>query len=280
VNRDLSNIPPELRASLEEKMGTFPYSGLANGDVPIDSLPVVWACSDFVAAACLRDETLLPWLFSEGRLQDGVTEDSLNADLESELDPADDEAHFMDELRRFRRRQLVRIAWRDIAGCTDVETILAELSLLADVCIRAACRRARDGLVARHGIPRGEDGAPLELMVLGMGKLGGGELNFSSDIDLVFLFPAHGETDGARPLEHEEYFARWGRKVAQLLGTVTAEGFVYRVDLRLRPFGESGPQVVSFDAFEDYLQQHGRDWERYAYVKARPVFGDGPFAEL
>ena len=113
-----------------------------------------------------------------------------------------------------------------------------------------------------------------------MGKLGGGELNFSSDIDLVFLFPEHGETDGGRALEHEEYFGRLGRRVAQLLGTVTAEGFVYRVDLRLRPFGESGPQVVSFDAFEEYLQQHGRDWERYAYVKARPVVGSDGFDEL
>jgi glutamate-ammonia-ligase adenylyltransferase len=243
-------------------------------------LPTVWACSDFVADACLRDERLLPWLLAEGRLHEGISEELLNADFDSRLDPAGDEAHFMDELRRFRRRHLVRIAWRDIAGYAGVEAILAELSLLADVCIRAACRRARDGLVARHGAPRGRDGTPLELMVLGMGKLGGGELNFSSDIDLVFLFPEHGETGGPRPLEHEEYFARWGRKVAQLLGTVTAEGFVYRVDLRLRPFGESGPQVVSFDAFEDYLQQHGRDWERYAYVKARPVFGAGPFDEL
>jgi glutamate-ammonia-ligase adenylyltransferase len=118
------------------------------------------------------------------------------------------------------------------------------------------------------------------LLVLGMGKLGGGELNFSSDIDLVLLFPEHGETDGPRPLAHEEYFIRVGRKVAQMLGTVTHEGFVYRVDLRLRPFGDSGPPVVSFDALEDYLQQHGRDWERYAYVKARPVHGGRGFAEL
>ena len=118
----------------------------------------------------------------------------------------------MDVLRRFRRRQLVRIAWRDLAGLADVETVLGELSLLADVCIRAACRRAAAALEARHGVPRGEDGAPLELMVLGMGKLGGGELNFSSDIDLVFLFPAHGETVGPRPVEHEEYFARLGRR--------------------------------------------------------------------
>jgi [glutamine synthetase] adenylyltransferase / [glutamine synthetase]-adenylyl-L-tyrosine phosphorylase len=273
---DLTNIPAVLRPALEERLAQL----AVQENVPRAALPMVWACSDFVADACLRDARLLPWLFDQRRLFDTATEDGLQADLESGLDPAGDDAQFMDELRRFRRRQLVRIAWRDLAGYADVETVLAELSLLADVCIRAACRRAGTALTARHGIPVGEDGAPLELMVLGMGKLGGGELNFSSDIDLVFLFPEHGETNGSRALEHEEYFARLGRRVAQMLGTVTAEGFVYRVDLRLRPFGESGPQVVSFDAFEDYLQQHGRDWERYAYVKARPVHGAGPFAEL
>ena len=247
------------------------------------SLALVWACSDFVADACLRDAALLPWLCEPGRLHAAASEGDLERDLHGGLGglgPADDDARFMDVLRRFRRRQLVRIAWRDLAGLADVETVLGELSLLADVCIRAACRRAAAALEARHGVPRGEDGAPLELMVLGMGKLGGGELNFSSDIDLVFLFPSHGETVGPRPMEHEEYFARVGRRVAQMLGSVTAEGFVYRVDLRLRPFGESGPQVVSFDAFEDYLQHQGRDWERYAYVKARPVHGAGPFGEL
>jgi glutamate-ammonia-ligase adenylyltransferase len=278
---DLTRIPSLLRPALEERLSqleekdSVPFSS-----GPLSALPVVWACSDFVAEACLRDASLLPWLGAERRLLEGVTEDSLKDDLASGLDPAGDDAHFMDELRRFRRRQLVRIAWRDLAGLADVETVLAELSLLADVCIRAACRRAGAVLATRHGVPCGADGRPLELMVLGMGKLGGGELNFSSDIDLVFLFPEHGETVGPRPLEHEEYFARLGRRVAQLLGTVTDEGFVYRVDLRLRPFGESGPQVVSFDAFEDYLQQHGRDWERYAYVKARPVHGAGPFDEL
>ena len=279
---DLEDIPGTLRPALIERLaqlGETAASPLSGHDA-FASLPLVWACSDFVAESCLRDRRLLPWLLDGRRLFDAVTEQRLDADLARELDPAADDAHFMDELRRFRRRQLVRIAWRDIAGLAGIETILAELSLLAEVCIRAACRRAGAALAARHGAPVGADGTPFELMVLGMGKLGGGELNFSSDIDLVFLFPEHGETAGPRPLEHEEYFARLGRKVAQLLGSVTAEGFVYRVDLRLRPFGESGPQVVSFDALEDYLQQHGRDWERYAYVKARPVFGAGPFDEL
>jgi [glutamine synthetase] adenylyltransferase / [glutamine synthetase]-adenylyl-L-tyrosine phosphorylase len=284
AQRDLSAIPDLLRPALEQRLAQLDErGGLPPGEGGTEvarSLARVWTCSDFVADACLRDDALLPWLCEAGRLGGPVTADGLARDLDDGLGPADDDVGFMEALRRFRRRQLVRIAWRDLAGLADVESVLGELSLLADVCIHAACRRAAAALETRHGIPRDEDGAPLELMVLGMGKLGGGELNFSSDIDLVFLFPSHGETVGPRPMEHEEYFARLGRRVAQMLGTVTADGFVYRVDLRLRPFGESGPQVMSFDAFEDYLQQQGRDWERYAYVKARPVHGAGPFGEL
>jgi glutamate-ammonia-ligase adenylyltransferase len=113
-----------------------------------------------------------------------------------------------------------------------------------------------------------------------MGKLGGGELNFSSDVDLVLLFPEHGETDGARGIANEEFFTRLGQALVRLLETPTPEGFVLRVDLRLRPFGDSGPLVSSFAAFEDYLPRHGRDWERYAYVKARPVTSPERYAEI
>lgn len=302
---DLSAIPEILRPSLEQRLarlgepaGAQCASTAGDGsdvapraaDAPLTnalasgplaaSLPMVWACSDFVADACLRDATLLPWLGAAGRLDEAAGVDALSSDLAANLDASADDDAFMDILRRFRRRWMVRIAWRDLAGLADVETVLRELSLLADTCVHAACARAAQGLAARHGKPRGADGRELELLVLGMGKLGGGELNFSSDIDLVLLFPEHGETDGPRPLAHEEYFIRVGRRLAQFLGTATHEGFVYRVDLRLRPFGDSGPPVVSFDAFEDYLQQHGRDWERYAYVKARPVHGARGFDEL
>ena len=282
---DLSAVPEQLRLALAghlealQAQGGPPTSGEAAGDV-VHSLPMVWACSDFVADACRRDPRLLPWLANAGRLREASTREWLEADLAAEVGADPGEATFMDGLRRFRRRQLARIAWRDLAQFEDVAPVLRELSLLADVCIAAARDYAIRDLRARFGTARGQDGSELELLVLGMGKLGGGELNFSSDIDLIFLFPEHGETDGKRPLEHQEYFTRLGRRIAQLLGTVTSEGFVYRVDLRLRPFGESGPLVVSFDAFEDYLQQHGRDWERYAYVKARPVLGAERFDEL
>lgn len=109
--------------------------------------------------------------------------------------------------------------------------------------------------------------------MVAMGKLGGGELNLSSDIDLIFAYPEGGETDGARSLDNQEFFLRLGRKLIRALDEHTAEGFVFRVDLRLRPYGDSGPLVASFDALADYYQTQGRDWERYAMIKARPISG-------
>jgi glutamate-ammonia-ligase adenylyltransferase len=283
MRMDTSRVPEPLRPALERRLGELAErvpSGAAAHDTLAGELPAVWACSDFVADACLRDEGMLDWLAGPGRLDEAATREWLASDLARAVGDAPDDTAFMAGLRRFRRRHLVRIAWRDLARRAAVDAVLHELSLLADTCIIAARDHALRGLRARFGVARGRDGSPLELLTLAMGKLGGGELNFSSDVDLVFLFPEHGETDGRRPLEHEEYFTRLARRIAQILGTVTDEGFVYRVDLRLRPFGDSGPQVVSFDAFEDYLQQHGRDWERYAYVKARPVTGTTRFADL
>ena len=176
---------------------------------------------------------------------------------------------------------MVRIAWRDIAGWADLDETLRDLSALADACIGFACSYMYEVLVARYGTPRGVDsGQPQSLMILAMGKLGGGELNFSSDIDLILLYPEDGETDGARCVDNAEFFLRLGQKIVQLLATPTVEGFVYRVDLRLRPFGDSGRVALSFGAFEHYLQEHGRDWERYAYVKARPLTAIEHYASL
>ncbi|HEX3853901.1 MAG TPA: bifunctional [glutamate--ammonia ligase]-adenylyl-L-tyrosine phosphorylase/[glutamate--ammonia-ligase] adenylyltransferase, partial [Polyangiaceae bacterium] len=139
---------------------------------------------------------------------------------------------------------------------------------------------ARRGLVSRYGEPRSADGTAQQLVVLAMGKLGGGELNFSSDVDLVLLFPEHGDTDGARSIANEEFFMRLAQAIIRLLGAPTFDGFVLRVDLRLRPFGDSGPLVASFASFEDYLPRHGREWERYAYVKARAVTALDSYAEI
>ena len=190
------------------------------------------------------------------------------------------EAQFLADLRGWRRREMVRIAWRDLAGWADLEETLSELTGFADAAINTACEFARRPLVARYGEPCSENGVVQPLVVVGMGKLGGGELNFSSDVDLVLLFPEYGETNGARSIANEEFFTRLGQGLVRMLETPTQDGIVLRVDLRLRPFGDSGPLVASFASFEDYLPRHGRDWERYAYVKARAITAAERYEEI
>jgi len=240
----------------------------------------VWTCSDFVATSCVRDPSLLERLIADGRLLERAPDDWIGSDLREPPADASDDV-LMETLRRFRRRHMVRIAWRDLAGWADLNETLRDLTRLADTCIGFACGRMYTSLSARYGTPRGQhSAAPQPLMILAMGKLGGEELNFSSDIDLVLLYPEEGETDGGRSISNSEFFLRLSQKTVQMLATTTVEGFVYRVDLRLRPFGDSGRVALSFEAFETYLQQHGRDWERYAYVKARAVTATEHFASL
>ncbi|WP_428100073.1 bifunctional [glutamate--ammonia ligase]-adenylyl-L-tyrosine phosphorylase/[glutamate--ammonia-ligase] adenylyltransferase [Candidatus Rariloculus sp.] len=183
-------------------------------------------------------------------------------------------------LRRCRNVELARLAWRDLAGWSTFEESVRDLSTLADVMIEAALGYAADSLKPRFGRPVDGDGKAGALLVLAMGKLGGKELNFSSDIDLVFLYPDGLVLNGAKAVEPEEYFRRLVQLVIKLLDHVTEDGFVFRVDVRLRPFGASGPLVVSVPALESYLARHGRDWERYAYVKARLITGRDHRSEL
>ncbi len=256
-----------------------------------DSLPHVAACSEFVAAVLNRQPDLPETLAAEGWLTEPRAPGSFIEALRAATAGVADEAGMMSLLRRWRRRELVRIAWRDLAGASSVEESLRDLTELADATIGCAVDFACAQLTQRYGIPRAGDsesrgdgagggavpGEPQPLVTLGMGKLGGGELNFSSDIDLVFLFPEAGDTDGRRSISNEEFFTRLARQVIRLLDAVTEDGFVFRVDMRLRPFGDSGPLAVSFAFFESYLQQHGRDWERYAYIKARAITGTAAF---
>jgi glutamate-ammonia-ligase adenylyltransferase len=242
--------------------------------------------SDFVRHSLSREPGLLTDLAASGDLQrsSGGPEASAAYYASRAPRPELDEPDFMARLRGWRRREMVRIAWRDLAGWVTLEETLADLSAFADAAIGAAYRHAWAQLTARYGEPRSESGETQPLVVVAMGKLGGGELNFSSDIDLVFLFPEHGETAAqsstARAISNAEFFTRLGQTLIRLLDARTADGFVFRVDMRLRPFGESGPLAASFASFEDYLQRHGRDWERYAWIKARPVTAPERYAEL
>jgi glutamate-ammonia-ligase adenylyltransferase len=244
-------------------------------------LPLVFAASDFVAQCCIRDDRLLAELISQHDLQRCLSAADFVARAPGLApDAAFTEAQLLMQLRRWRRREMVRIAWRDLAGWAPLEETLADLTSFADAAIRAACEFARRPLVARYGEPCSASGVVQPLLIVAMGKLGGGELNFSSDVDLVLLFPEHGETNGARPIANEEFFTRLGQGLVRMLETPTQDGFVLRVDMRLRPFGDSGPLVASFASFEDYLPRHGRDWERYAYVKARAVTAPERYEEI
>jgi len=240
-----------------------------------NELPRVVAGSEFAASALNRDPEALAWLSRNTAPADAQ---QANSEYERRTASATSGAEAQRLLREWRRREMLRIAWREIAGRAGVADTLRSLSDLADGCIRAAVAAAQTHLQTPFGRPRSAGGAEVPLIVLGMGKLGGRELNFSSDIDLVFLFAQSGQTDGARVVDNEEYFNRLGRGLIRLLDARTDDGFVFRVDMRLRPFGGSGPLVVSLASLDDYLQQHGRDWERYAWIKARAVVGADAYA--
>ena len=177
-------------------------------------------------------------------------------------------------LRSYRDESLAVIAYRDMAGLDTLETTLGALTVLADFCIEAALLAAEASVAARHGVIRDANGAIQRLCVMGMGKLGGCELNFSSDIDLIFAYRKNSESDGANSLDAQAYYRKVAQRLVKTLHKSTADGFVYRVDTRLRPFGDAGALVASFAAMENYYQTHGREWERYAWIKARPVAGD------
>jgi len=273
----LEALPEALRRDLRERWQHFrkahpDVAAALNADAQLSgSAPAVWAASEFVTEHFLRGDNDLAAITAAVRLR--WTPGELLAGAAGMLADVEDEPAAMRTLRLFRRREMLRIAWRDLAGWAVLEETLGHLSELAEVCIRAADDWVHRGMVAKHGEPRARDGRSQRLLVVAMGKLGGGELNFSSDIDLVFLFPESGETDGPRVLSNEEFFIRAGRQLIRLLDDGTSDGFVFRVDMRLRPFGESGALAMSLAAFSNYLHQHGRAWERYAYVKARAVTG-------
>jgi len=225
-------------------------------------------CSPFLRQLVERHPDWLETLRMSGRLQNSSPPgaEALEQGIEKNgLDAA---------LRQFRNRELMRLIWRDLNALAPVDEILADLSTLADICLQAAVRFHSLAYEEKHGVPRNADGQAQKIIVIGLGKLGGCELNLSSDIDITFCFPEPGTCDGRRGLANEQFFTRLARSIIRSLSEITADGFCFRVDTRLRPFGDSGPLVSSFAALEQYYQREGRDWERYALIKARPVAGD------
>ncbi|MEO6696864.1 MAG: bifunctional [glutamate--ammonia ligase]-adenylyl-L-tyrosine phosphorylase/[glutamate--ammonia-ligase] adenylyltransferase [Gammaproteobacteria bacterium] len=279
--RNAINLPAPLREQVKRHWHAFVDAaseiGVAAPAHP-DVLKVlyrVWACSEFVAQNCIRDPVLLTDLLHSGDLLIEYSPDAYRQQLQHALNGIADEQELGTILRKQRRREMVRIAWRDLAGWAKLDETLRDLSLFAEACVESALDALHAWQAAELGRPCSGSGEPQSLVVIGMGKLGGGELNFSSDIDLVFAYPEDGETRGRRHrISNEEYFVKLAQRLIAVLDTLTDEGRVFRVDSRLRPFGESGPLVLSFGAMEDYYQTHGREWERYAFIKARVVAGD------
>jgi [glutamine synthetase] adenylyltransferase / [glutamine synthetase]-adenylyl-L-tyrosine phosphorylase len=280
----LAERAPDVAAALRQPDNELAASApavLAASEFVLDCVcrdPATWTRLLRQGSQLARDERSLASLASLASLPSlpavpAVAPDSVPADAAAE-------AHFMAALRRWRRAEFARIAWRDLASWATLDETLSDLSHAAEQALQCAEQFAMQIQVRRFGEPRTAGGAPLRLIIVAMGKLGGRELNFSSDIDLVPLYLESGETSGARSISHQEFFTRVVQQLIRLLEQQTEEGFVFRVDLRLRPFGDSGPVVSNAAALEDYLQIHGRDWERYAWVKARPITGEQAYGEL
>jgi [glutamine synthetase] adenylyltransferase / [glutamine synthetase]-adenylyl-L-tyrosine phosphorylase len=259
-------IEPEKRAQIESAARE---SGAS--DKQLAQLRVLLEVSPFVADNITRQPDLWSFLLTHVDRPDGAQ--GLADRIEQQLVdcPIDDLDR---QLRHIRRAEMLRIAWRDVAGLASTTETLRDLSFLADQCVQQALTAHERVLLTRHGMPRGDQGDRQQLVILGMGKLGGFELNYSSDIDLIFLFEEEGETDGPKSISNSEFFIKLGQRVIRSLNEVTKDGFVFRVDMRLRPHGDEGALALSFDAAELYYTTLGREWERYALIKARVIAGD------
>ena len=235
------------------------------------------AASEFFVEQVARQHDWLQRSLEQGQWLDDRdwTPEDWDSALGAMTSADPDEPELLAALRTFRHREMLRILWRDQAQLASVEEAFSDLSELADCCIRAAVRHAESTCLEKYGRPVGaESGDVQTLVVLGMGKLGGQELNFSSDVDLIFAYPEAGITEGGRQqLDNQTYFTRLGQMVIRLLDAVTEDGFAFRVDMRLRPYGDSGALVGAYSALEVYYQEQGREWERYAMIKARPITG-------
>ena len=240
--------------------------------IGLDQLDRVLLGSDFVADQLNRHPDIISQIvLSDGGYAPGVLTES----VEQLVKEVETEEQLSQVLRVVRRREMVRIIWRDLNRLADLSETTRVLSELADGTTHAALSWLHRDLAIDLGEPMNSQGEKQRMAVIGMGKLGANELNLSSDIDLIFTFPENGETvGGRRSLSNQEFFTRLGKRLIRVLDAPTADGFVFRVDMRLRPFGSSGPLVASFDAMEQYYQTQGREWERYALIKARIIAGD------
>ncbi|UCD80826.1 MAG: bifunctional [glutamate--ammonia ligase]-adenylyl-L-tyrosine phosphorylase/[glutamate--ammonia-ligase] adenylyltransferase, partial [Desulfobacterales bacterium] len=275
------NLPKSLAEEFQNRWQAFQTAAEA-ADIPapanpeiLNSMEPVFAFSEFVSNSCTREPAILADLVESGDLNRKFKPAGYQQKFKELTANVKNEQALIRLLRRCRRRELVRIAWRDLAGWADLRETMTDLSAFADACLDQTLTILYQWQCAASGVPTAADGSQQHPVVLGLGKLGARELNFSSDVDLIFTYPKAGQTRGTgSSVSNEDFFSRLCRRLIKVIGQLTADGFVFRVDLRLRPFGESGPLVMDFNAMEHYYQEQGREWERYALIKARTVAGD------
>jgi len=258
-------------ASLEQRQPAA-FLRIAESAAALQYLIAVFSRSHFLTQEILATPECLEQLLSDGDIHSVRSTEEFRARLQPQIDPvaARDPLPFA----RFRRQQILRILIRDVLGFGRLSDVTAELSALADAIVETAYDRIHQDLVSRYGHPRSQTGALAHFAVIALGKLGGQELNYSSDIDLMFLYSANGLTDGSPALTNKEFFKRAANELTALLSAYTPEGMCYRVDLRLRPEGSLGEVCISLDGARQYYQSRARDWELQMMIKARIAAGD------
>jgi len=267
----LASLPSLLHSETVKRLQSLNI----NVDVDAGQLAKVIGVSRYVSESLARYPEMLDDLLATDMYRRYVDDADMARNMpaiEGELT----EDSLYKQIRFFRRREMVRIIWRDLNRLADMSETTLDISRLAEITVQHTLAALRDILLPKYGIPMSKDGSrEIGMVVLGMGKLGARELNLSSDIDLIFAFPEHGYTvQGDKELDNAAYFTRLGQRLIKAIDQMTIDGFVFRVDMRLRPYGTSGALALSFDAMEDYYQDQGRDWERYAMIKGRPIAGD------
>jgi glutamate-ammonia-ligase adenylyltransferase len=255
-------LPDLLQDLVSKLLQRLPYCDWPDDANLRQAVVTMLAASDYVAHCWQRyPQWVMQWW------QNPALQQSALLPMTIALDTTATQPVMMQALRRQRHEYLCAIAWRDIMGWADIRLVLAEQSHLADQLINAAYHWVKQRLMLEYQVS-----ACADLIILTLGKLGGHELNFSSDVDLIFAYPDSGFT--AELIDAQQFYTRLGQQLIGVLDQPTADGFVYRVDMRLRPFGQSGPLVMKVSALLRYYQEHGRDWERYAMIKARAITGD------
>jgi glutamate-ammonia-ligase adenylyltransferase len=263
-------LKESLGASLAAQNLELPRDTTFSGE-----LNTAFMFSRFLATAIIKTPLILIELLNSRDLHRPYTVGEYTKKLNQALDTAGKTQSLQTILGTLRLREMVRIAWRDLNGHAPLEETVTDLSALADTCVETAMAVLYEKLRATHGVPVDKNGNPQKIIVLGMGKLGAGELNFSSDIDLIFAFPQEGRIQDAIKMPTcELFFTKLCREFLKVFNNGAMGLPIFRVDTRLRPFGESGPLVMSCEAMEIYYQTQGREWERYALIKARPMAGD------